>query len=117
MHNHTKTPDEFVNLVSVLKDEEKKAQHAIESAKQRAAQIEKEAREQAIEIASAEQEAAVKAKNEILAAGKKKMDDDTEKILTKARAEAKEVRSLKIKAEQAKKLASEIISKYNKGDG
>ncbi len=117
MHQHPKTPDEFVHLVSVLKDEEKKAQHAVEAARQKAAEIEREGKEKAIELAAAEDEAAVRAKNEILSSGKKKMEEDAEKILAKARGEAKEVRSLKIKPELAKKLAAGIVSKYNKGDG
>ena len=112
MHNHAKTPDEFAHLVSSLKDEEKKANQTIESAKQKAVDIEKGAREQAIKISTAAAEEAVSAKNEILASGKKKMDDDTEKVLTKARGEAKEIKAMRIKADLAKAMTDNLISKH-----
>ncbi len=112
MHQHAKTPDEFAHLVSVLKGEEKKAQLAVEEAKQKAAEIGKEAREKCIEIAAAAEEEAVSAKNGILAAGKEKIEEEAGKILAKAHAEAKRLRSEKIKPELAKSLAAGLVSRY-----
>ena len=101
--------DDFLSSVRTLKEAEKSAAAKVEEGRRQAAKIEALGKEKAVEIASRANEKAVQTKNEILASGRGKTEQEVSGLHHEAKKQAEKIRAKRLNDRDVQGLSEQIV--------